>query len=164
ARTSVGAAASSDSNSSLTANPNCVGSPCKIRQNRAEDRDRDRQREARPADRDERRPAPLLLARTDLRLHARTVDEVVQVRREDEREREADLYPEDGAERRAALAPVVARELHARQAGGEQCAVAERTPAEAERTHRAAARLAFEHSDRRHAGEDERDRPAHPDH
>ena len=52
-------------------------------------------------------------ALADLRLQPRPVDEVVEVGGGDEAEREPDLDPEHRLERRAAVAPVVARELGA---------------------------------------------------
>ena len=129
----------------------------------AEDRQRERQREADPADDDERRPRRLPPALADLGLQARAVDEVVQVRRRRAARRERDLHPEHGLERRAVDSQSRARERDARQRRDEQRAVAERAPAQAELLHRPAARLALERADRRHAGEDERDRAADPD-
>ena len=86
----------------------------------------------------------------------------MQVRDDEQAEKEHDLRPEDHLERSAVL-PLAGGERNAGERGDEQRAVAERPPAQAERFHRAPARLAGERADRGHADEDERRRAAEPD-
>ena len=79
----------------------------------------------------------------------------MQVRDDDQADGERDLDPEDDLERGAASPSRAPRAPTPVSAGDEQRAVAERAPAQAELLHRAAARLAFERADRRHADEDQ---------
>ncbi len=86
----------------------------------------------------------------------------MQVRDDDQADRERHLDPEDDLKRRARL-PVARRERDTGDARDQQRAVAERPPAQAELLHRPPARLSLECADRRYADEDQRRRAADPD-